>query len=81
MGKARQGDNHRHFEYITLFFTVHIVPPPLLKKVCDVSGAKVFKSMKKDAKVFIIDNCGHAISVEQPKRCALLIEELVSQDH
>ena len=63
-------------------FTLHIVPrspPPPLKKVCDVSGAKVFKSIKKDARVFVIDHCGHAISVEQPKRCALLIENLISQ--
>ena len=52
---------------------------PPFKKVCDVSGAKVFKSIKKDARVFVIDHCGHALSVEQPKRCALLIENLISQ--
>lgn len=72
---------HTHNCVITLFWLPVFATPPKTKKVCDVSGARVFKAVKKDAKVFVISNCGHALSVDQPIKCTRLIVSFVSQFH
>ena len=49
-----------------------------LSQICHVSGAKIAKRMSPNSKVYILNNCGHAISVEKPVKTAKLITEFVS---
>ena len=54
-------------------------PTPSSPQICDVSGAKIMKKLVKTAQVFVINNCGHALSVEKPGKCAQLIERFITQ--
>ena len=59
----------------SLSLSLSLSPP----QVCDVSGARLMKKMVKNCRVFIINNCGHALSIEKPLKCAKLLERFVQE--
>lgn len=50
-----------------------------LSQICDVAGAKLIKRLAPHSKVVVINNCGHCMSVERPKKCAQFIEQFINQ--
>lgn len=43
-----------------------------------VSGAAVLHAELKNSKVELLDNCGHTIALEQPRRAADIIVDFLS---
>lgn len=50
------------------------LPPQVLH----VSGAALLHSELKNSRVEVLDNCGHAVAIEQPKRAADIIVDFLS---
>ncbi|XP_003382440.1 PREDICTED: monoacylglycerol lipase ABHD6-like [Amphimedon queenslandica] len=48
-------------------------------QICAVAGAKLIKRLSPKCKVIVINNCGHCMSVERPKKCAQFIEQFISR--
>lgn len=46
-------------------------------QVVDVSGATVIKEVLPECKVDILENCGHSVVMERPRRTAKLILEFI----
>ncbi|XP_074494141.1 monoacylglycerol lipase abhd6-A-like isoform X2 [Sebastes fasciatus] len=47
-------------------------------KLLDVSGATVLQESLPNCQVALLDNCGHSLTVEQPKKTAKLIMDFLS---
>ncbi|PKK21006.1 abhydrolase domain containing 6 [Columba livia] len=58
-----------------------LVPCPLLPSVLDVSGANLLASAIPDCHVYILENCGHSVVVERPRKTANLILEFLALLH
>lgn len=43
----------------------------------DVSGVAVLQTAVPSAKVELLDNCGHSVSLERPRKAAKLIMDFV----
>lgn len=50
-------------------------------QVLDVSGASVLASAIPDCHVYILENCGHSVVVERPRKTANLILEFLALLH
>ena len=46
-------------------------------RVCHIFGIDVIKRMRKDARIRVIDNCGHVVLEERLAVCSKLIVEFV----
>lgn len=46
-------------------------------QVVDVSGAMVIKEVLPECKVDLLENCGHSVVMERPRRTAKLILEFI----
>lgn len=58
---------------------VTLVSPAV--QVLDVSGASVLASAIPDCHVYILENCGHSVVVERPRKTANLILEFLALLH
>ncbi|CAI8005048.1 Monoacylglycerol lipase abhd6-A [Geodia barretti] len=47
-------------------------------RVCDVSGASILHSLVRGSRVQVLERCGHAISLERPRKCAQLLTDFIS---
>ena len=50
----------------------------LTVQVCDVSGASILHSLVRGSRVQVLERCGHAISLERPRKCARLLTDFIS---
>lgn len=51
----------------------------LLLQVVDVSGAAVLQAALPNCQVELIENCGHSVSLERPRKSANLIMDFLSK--
>ena len=50
----------------------------LLSQVVDVSGAAVLQAALSNCKVEVLDNCGHSVALERPRKAAKLLVDFLS---
>ena len=50
----------------------------LLLQICDVSGASILHSLVPKSEVAVLEKCGHAISLERPRKCSSLLTHFIS---
>ena len=55
--------------------------PSLSPQICDPSGATILHSLVPTSQVHILERCGHAISLERPRKCARLLAGFISHHH
>ncbi|XP_068198947.1 monoacylglycerol lipase abhd6-B-like [Antennarius striatus] len=74
------GETSRH----SLQDSMHLITAPVQiiwgkeDQVIDVSGAAVLQKALPNAQVVLLDNCGHSISLERPRKAAKLIMDFIS---
>ncbi|XP_028302156.1 monoacylglycerol lipase abhd6-B-like [Gouania willdenowi] len=63
---------------------MHLITAPLQviwgteDQVLDVSGASVLQAALPDCRVELVDNCGHSLALERPRKTAKLIMDFLS---
>ena len=57
---------------IFLIYTTPYLQTSLLLQICDVSGASILHSLVPKSEVAVLEKCGHAISLERPRKCSSL---------
>lgn len=74
------GEKSRH----SLQENLHLIKTPLQviwgmeDQVLDVSGAAVLQAAVSNCKVELLDNCGHSVALERPRKAASLIVNFLS---
>nr|XP_046240836.1 monoacylglycerol lipase abhd6-A-like [Scatophagus argus] len=74
------GEKSRH----SLQENLHLITAPVQviwgkeDQVVDVSGASVLQTALPDCQVEVLDNCGHSVALEQPRKAAKLITDFLS---
>lgn len=74
------GEKSRHL----LQENLHRITSPLQviwgkeDKVVDVSGAAVLQAAVPNCQVALLDNCGHSVALERPRKAAKLITDFLS---
>lgn len=48
-------------------------------QICHVSGAEVIRRIRSDARVVVIDQCGHVVTVDRPNIAGRLVTEFVQK--
>ena len=48
-------------------------------QICHISGAKMVKKQSPRTKVYVLNNCGHAVSVEKPGKCVRFITRFITE--
>lgn len=47
-------------------------------RICDPSGATVLHSLVKTSELQIVERCGHAITLERPRKCAKILSNFIN---
>ncbi|XP_068605001.1 monoacylglycerol lipase abhd6-B [Brachionichthys hirsutus] len=74
------GEKSRH----SLQDTMHLITAPVQviwgkqDRVVDVSGATVLQGALPNCQVVLLDDCGHSIAMERPRKAAKLIMDFIS---
>ncbi|XP_040888860.1 monoacylglycerol lipase abhd6-A-like [Toxotes jaculatrix] len=74
------GEKSRH----SLQEHLHLIKSPLQviwgkeDQVLDVSGATVLQAARPNCQVDLLDNCGHSVALERPRKAAKLIMDFLS---
>ncbi|XP_068578338.1 monoacylglycerol lipase abhd6-A-like [Cebidichthys violaceus] len=74
------GEKSRH----SLQENLHLITSPVLvvwgteDQVVDVSGAAVLEAALSNCRVALLDNCGHSVALERPRKAAMLIMDFLS---
>ena len=61
-----------------LIYTTPYLQTSLLLQICDVSGASILHSLVPKSEVAVLEKCGHAISLERPRKCSSLLTHFIS---
>ena len=62
----------------TLIYTTPYLQTSVLLQICDVSGASILHSLVPKSEVAVLEKCGHAISLERPRKCSSLLTHFIS---
>ncbi|XP_065096870.1 monoacylglycerol lipase ABHD6 [Paramisgurnus dabryanus] len=77
------GEKSRH----ALHENMHLISAPLQviwgkqDQVLDMSGASVLAEAVPGCQVHLLDNCGHTVVMERPKKSAQLIADFINTNH
>ena len=61
-----------------LIYTTPSLQTSLLLQICDVSGASILHFLVPKSEVAVLEKCGHAISLERPRKCSSLLTHFIS---
>lgn len=48
-------------------------------QVCHPSGAKIIQDLIKGSEVIFVEKCGHAMTMDRPRKCAGLVKNFIGQ--
>ena len=60
-------------------FLFFLSPSPLPVQICHPSGAAIVGELIKNSLVVVVDNCGHAMPVDRPRKCAKLVYQFINK--
>ena len=50
-----------------------------LIQICHPSGAALTGELIKNSRVVMVDKCGHAMTMDRPRKCAKLVKDFIKQ--
>ena len=62
----------------SLFVTVYDLST-LSVQICHPSGAAITGKMIKNSEVVMVEKCGHAMTMDRPRKCANLINQFINR--
>ena len=95
-GKRGYRDSEREIEQVCNYVLPSISPsslppppPPLslpslplsLPQICNPLGAGILHSLVKSSELQILERCGHALTLERPRKCASLLSDFISSNN
>lgn len=48
-------------------------------QICHPSGAAITGELIKNSQVVLLEKCGHAMTMDRPRKCAKLIQDFIHQ--
>ena len=53
----------------------------LSSQVCHPSGAKIFNELIEGSEMVMVENCGHCMTMDRPRKCAKLVKDFIQKQN